>query len=222
MLTTTQTLPTTEQPPTPTFVSHAYNAELLSGLAAVSVTAPNDASTPVLHAVRISARQAVSSDRMLATRLIIDESATDEDGVLVPAPALRWLQKQTLRQLDTAAAEIVVHFTNHAILIVGDGTVIAELDFEPITGFFPPIERLFAPDGLIPDEATASSYSAETLNLLAKIGRAIAPPRKPQGPITFTTTTWPGGLSASRARVVVTFADQPGLNVLAMQTLAPR
>lgn len=142
-----------------------YTAEMLSGMFAVAQHTTKDDVTPAIHAVKVTPRFFVATNRYTVGRWEHNTEAdagpltaegvlvNDPDAVvLVPRKAAEWLAKQLPKVLgvedprNLSESPYVVVFTPESVTVKwagNDGAILAVTRFEVVVGNFPPVERLF-------------------------------------------------------------------------------
>jgi hypothetical protein len=137
-------------------VTLPYAVGTLNGLYAVLVHAAKDNKTPVIATVRVDSRAFVATDRYTVGRWTHsdqNELSTDSPNILVPRSAAEWLTKQLPKAIGKTESELAdpdsgrptatITFTPESITVLSDaGDILAVTRFEPITGNFPPVEKL--------------------------------------------------------------------------------
>lgn len=212
----------------------------LDGLYAVALHASDDSASPQLHAVQVTARHFIATDRYtMAAWTHADNApnqcdvapppaeAGDPEPVLIPLEAAQWLAKQTDKSLDLgngtlrrnridtlAEAFGVIHFLPDSITVYSAGRILASVDFEPLPRAtnFPPVLRLFPATA---EEVDSGSINGQGVALggehLEKIIKGAKRAGDRNGPILFRTLA---DGDAWRRPMLVTFRGQPRFHSL--------
>lgn len=195
-------------------VTLPYTPSALSGLYAVLLHAAKDDKTSVIATVRVDARTFVATDRMTVgrwTHSAQNAPTDDSPTILVPRLAAEWLTKQlpkTLGMTEThLTGQIAEHtsttiaFASESISVISDaGDVLATTRFEPVTGNFPPVEKLFEKI----ECATDAHPIALATKHLDKFSKGAVRVAKRDASLTMTPTV---GSTGKPGPVLVTFGE---------------
>lgn len=200
-------------------VTVPYTPENIAALAAVALYASKDAVTPIITAARISAREAVATDRYSVGRLIFDESADDELFQLIPATALQWLGKQTPRKLGNTHDAAIVATATALSVVSSWGETLATVVYPAVhRGNYPPVARLFDTKPTETGEGVGLvGHTPASLERIVKTGKLIG---SKGGSIRLQETAH--DRSHRAGPVLVTFEGEPRFTTLAQPVLTLR
>ena len=197
--------------------------ENLAGIAATAVFAgARDKATPILDTVRFTATHAIATDRYVAGRFehTVTESAESAavpstEGITVPREIAEWIGKIKPSASAPRTVGAVISITAERAEYTEFGRVIESRSFAPITGNFPPVERLIFDHSDELQETMPFALSPKNLGKVVKAGALIsASLGKQETAIRFqhsqsANSAKPGPLRASIGRLVMLI--QPSL-----------